>query len=121
MRPILALLAGAAVAALGAAVLGEYSFGGPAVIGSGLLLGLFVAEAVLAVRGDGRNDVVGAVAGALLTALGLTWAAWISTGHRLGTLRWDGWLAVALGAVTAAFRLRPGAGWRSRPAPAPTD
>jgi threonine/homoserine efflux transporter RhtA len=119
VRPILALVAGGAVAAAGAVVLGEYSFAGPAVISSGLLLGLFVAEAVLAVQRAG--SVPAAVGAALFTAAGLVWAAWIATGHRVGEVRWDGWLAVALGALTAAFRSRPAGAARSRPAPAGTD
>lgn len=121
MRPILALVAGAAVAAFGAAVLGEYSFAGAAVIGSGALLGLFVAEAVLWVRGEeepGTWPV--AAAAALLTAAGLVMAAWIATGHRVGEVRWDGWLAVALGAVVAGFRLRPGGRRRTPAAPRQT-
>lgn len=119
MRPILALVAAAAVAALGAIVLGEYSFAGPAVIGSGVLLGLFVAEVLVSVNRGGNRPA--AVAAGLLTAAGLVWAAWIATGHRVDEVRWDGWLAVALGAATAAFRSRPAGSARSPAAPARTD
>lgn len=126
MRSVLGVVAGVAVAGVGALVLGEYAFRGLAVVGSGALLGLFVAEAALAVAvasGAGRLPA-GALAAVLagVTAAGLTWAAWISTGHRLGAVGASGWLAVTLGAVAAALRTR----WwrtpdRSRPEPAPPD
>ena len=120
MRLIVGLVVGAIVAALGAAVLGEYTFDGLAVIGSGLVLGLFVAEAVVAVARGG--SLVGAVAAGLLAAAGLVWAGWISTGHRLGTVGWKGWAAVVLGAAVASFRARPpAAARRSRPAPAAAE
>ncbi len=120
MRPTLALVAGAAVAVLGAAVLGEYAFDGVAVLGSGVLLGLFVSEAVVSVRRGGSRVASAACAG--LTAAGLVWAAWISTGHRLGQLRWEGWAAVGVGAGVAAFRARsPGAARHTPTAPASAD
>jgi len=120
VRLILSLVAGAAVAALGAAVLGEYTFDGPAVVGSGAVLGLLVAEAVVSVaRRGSRVAVVGSGA---LTGAGMVWAGWISTGHRLGIVGWVGWVAVAVGAVIAAFRARPpAAARRSRPAPAAAE
>ncbi|MGI8983471.1 MAG: hypothetical protein ACR2HM_02880 [Acidimicrobiales bacterium] len=120
MRPPLALLAGLCVALIAAAVLGEYDFDGWAVLGSGLLVGLFVAEAVVTVaRGGGR---LRAVASAGMAAGAMAWAGWISSGHRLGTVGWKGWAAVALGAGAAAVRARPSAGApNSRPAPAATE
>lgn len=120
MRTPLSLVAGAAVAVVGAAVLGEYGFDGLAVLGSGLLLGLFVAEAVLAVARVG--SVLGAAVSGVLAAASMTWAGWISSGHRLGTVRWMGWAGVALAAAAAAFRARPPeAARRSRPAPASAE
>ncbi len=117
VRQSLALAAGAAVAVVAAAVLGEYGFDGWAVVGSGLLAGLFVAEAELAVSKVGSRLQAGA-AGAFAAAA-LLWAGWISTGHRLGTVTWRGWVAVALAAAAGAVRARPtGAARRSRPAPA---
>lgn len=108
MRRFLAGAAAAAVAAVGALVLGEYGFDGVAVILSGALLGLFVAEAAVAVaRERSRPLAVGAGA---LTALGLLWAGWIATGHRLGTVRGAGWAAITLGAATATLRAFP---WRT--------
>jgi len=116
MRLIVSLLAGAVVAALGAAVLGEYAFDGLAVIGSGLVLGLFVAEAVVAVARGGSR--LGAAAAGLLSGAGLVVAGWTSTGHRLGTVGAQGWSAIVVGMAVAAFRARPrGAARRSRPEP----
>jgi hypothetical protein len=113
-------VAGLAVAVVGAAVLGEYGFDGLAVLGSGLLLGLFVAEAVVGVAGGG--SVPGAVASAVLAAGSMGWAGWIATGHRLGMLTWMGWGAIALAAVAGGIRARPpAAARRTRPAPAATD
>ena len=120
MRPILSLLSGAAVAVLGAAVLGEYAFDGLAVVASGLVLGLLVAEAVVTVARGGSR--LGAPASAALAAASLLGAGWISTAHRLGTVGWEGWTAIGLGAAVAAFRARPrAAGRRNRPAPASAE
>jgi hypothetical protein len=117
VRPPLALLAGLAVAAIAAAVLGEYNFDGWAVLGSGLLVGLFVAEAVVSVARGGSRVRAGASAG--MAAGAMVWAGWIATGHRLGTVGWRGWVAVALAAGAGAIRARPTAeSPYSRPAPA---
>jgi len=120
MRLILSLLAGTVVAALGAAVLGEYAFGGLAVIGSGLVLGLFVAEAVVAVARGGNR--LGAAAAGVLTGAGLLVAGWTSTGHRLSAVGVEGWAAIVVGVAVATFRARPpAAARRSRPAPAAAE
>ena len=120
MRPPLALLAGLAVALVAAAVLGEYNFDGWAVLGSGLLVGLFVAEAVVAVaRGGGR---LLAAASAVMAAGAMVWAGWTSTGHELGTVGWKGWTAVALAAGAGAIRARrTSEAPHSRPAPASAE
>ena len=120
MRPTLSIVAGAVVAVVGAVVLGEYAFDGITALGAGLLLGLFVAEAVVTVgRGGSR---LGAIGSGALAAAALLWAGWTSTGHRLGALGWEAWAAVALGAAAGAFSARPpSAARRSRPAPAPTE
>ena len=120
VRESLAVLAGAAVAVVAALVLGEYGFDGWAVLGSGLLTGLFVAEAIVAVARSGSRRL--AVAAALLGAGSLLATGWISTGHQLGTVAWKGWAAVALAAAAGAIRARPPAAARgSRPAPAATE
>ncbi len=105
MRVTLSLVAGMAVAFVAAVMLGEYAFDGLAVIGAGLVLGLFVSEATTTIAR--RRSVLLAVAGAVLTTAGLLGAAWISTDRRLSTVGGQGWLAVAVGAAAAAFRARP--------------
>ncbi len=120
VRESLALLAGVAVAVIAAAVLGEYGFDGWATIGAGVLTGVFVAEAVLAVARKGRRRLAGA--SALLAGGSLAWAGWISTGHRLGTATWKGWAAILLATAAGGIRARPRAAARgSRPAPAATE
>lgn len=116
VRLILSLVAGTAVAAVGAAVLGEYAFDGPAVVGSGLVLGLFVAEAMVTLAKGGSR--LGAAWAGAITGVGLLLAAWTSTGHRLATVRPEGWAAIALGVAVAAFRARPAPARDSHPAPA---
>ena len=98
----MAVLAGALVAAAAALLLGEYPFSGLLVLGSGVLVGLLVSEAVVAVA-EWRGPAP-AAAGAVLTASGLVWAAWIAEGHDFGRVAGEGWAAVALGAAAAALR-----------------
>jgi hypothetical protein len=111
-------LAGAAVAAFGAVILGEYPFSGVLVLGAGVLFGLFVAEAVVGAGGArGRGP---ATASAVLALLGLVWAAWIAENHDLGGVEPEGWAAIVLGAAAAALRAKsPRAAADSRPEPAP--
>jgi hypothetical protein len=105
VRSTLSLVAGALVALVAALLLGEYAFDGLAVLGAGLVVGLFVSEATTTVAA--RRSVLLAVAGAVITVAGLLGAAWISTDRRLSIVDWHGWLAVALGAAAAGFRARP--------------
>lgn len=120
MRPPLALLAGLAVGVIAAAVLGEYDFDGWAVLGSGVLVGLFVGEAVVTVAQGGSR--LRAVACAGIAAGAMAWAGWISTGHHLSRVSWKGWAAVVLAAGAGAIRARPSAAARhSRPAPASAE
>ncbi|MEA2703833.1 MAG: hypothetical protein QOD63_1778, partial [Actinomycetota bacterium] len=95
------MLAGAAVAGVAGVVLGEYAFDGLAILGAGVVVGLFVSEAAVAVN-RGR-DVLLAVACAVFTVGGLLIAARTATGHRLSTVGWEGWLAVGLGVVAAVL------------------
>ena len=119
VRSGLAVVTGAAVAVLGALILGEYPFDGPIVVAGAAVFGLLLSEAFLAV--GRRPGPWSALACALLTGAGLTWAAWISTGHDLGLLEPAGWVAVGVGAAAAAVR----AGWRrgagTRPATSRTE
>ncbi len=118
MRRILALAAAAAAGALGAVILGEYEFKGITILATGVIFGLFIAEAALAVN---RHAVAGLGAAAAVIGLAaMTWAAWITTFHHLGVLSGTGWAAVALTGAAAGLR----AGWsrpkRDTPAPAPS-
>jgi hypothetical protein len=102
LRRTLAVVAGALVAGAAALLLGEYPFSGLVVLGSGVLVGLLVSEAVVTVgewRGPGP-----AATGAVLAAAGLVWAGWIAEGHDLGRVAAEGWAAVGLGAGAAALR-----------------
>jgi len=104
VRQLVAALAGAASATLGALILGEYELRGATPVIAGLLFGLVIAEVVLAVgRSPGIQSVV---VSSLLTAGGLVWAAWISVRHRGTGFPTGGWLAAALGAATAAVWIR---------------
>jgi hypothetical protein len=124
MRLVLALLASFAVAALGAAILGEYQFTGVTGAAAGLIFGIFVAEAGVAVNRGGDNLL--AVACALLTGGALLWAIHASFGAR-SSIPADvpamGWLAIGLGVVAAGFRARSsgkrGAGTQSETARTP--
>ena len=120
MRSPLALLAGLAVAVIAGAVLGEYDFDGWATIGSGVLTGLFVGEAVVTVA---RRSSRALAAATIVMGIGaMLWAAWTTTGHRLGTVGWKGWVAVALAGVAGGIRARPtAAAPSSHPAPAGTE
>jgi hypothetical protein len=102
VRRLFSLTAGAAVAALGAAVLGEYEFAGILPFVAGPLFGLVVAEVMLWV-GRERGPVP-AVAGALFATAGLLWAAWINSGRGVAPFPTLAWPAAGLGAATAAWR-----------------
>jgi hypothetical protein len=115
VRPALAVVVGAATAALGALILGEYEFKGTTPYVAGVLFGLVVAEAVLTVARRGRRRF--AVAAAAESAGGLLWAAWISAGRDWDYVPAAAWVAVALGAVVAAARVVR-AGLRSSGPPA---
>lgn len=102
MRLALAVLAGAAVAALGALILGEYEFTGTTPYVAGVLFGLVVAEAMVTVARRGGRGL--AVAAAALAGGGLLWAAWISSGRDWDYVFGPAYVAVALGVVSAGWR-----------------
>ena len=109
MRLILAWVAAAGIGAVGALILGEYTYSGVAVLLSGLFLGLFVAEGAVAVARH-RSVTLGTGC-ALLAAAAMTWGGWISSGHRLSFLPGEGWAAVVVAGAAAGLRA-----WWSRPA-----
>ena len=117
MRRLLALVAGAATAAAGAVILGEYELTGLTPVVAGLLFGVIVAE-VVTVAGR-RHDPVTAAVCAAAAAGGMVWGAWISSGEDWDYVPGGVWVGVALAAAAAFGWIRnPGRRARgSRPAP----
>ncbi|MDP8987879.1 MAG: hypothetical protein M3N11_05960 [Actinomycetota bacterium] len=113
MRTILPVLAGAAVAALGALIAGEYEFAGVVPFVVGILLGLVVSEAV-ALGGQWRGWVP-AVLAAVLAAAGVVWGGWIDAGEGIEPYPVLAWAGAAVAATVALIRVRPRA--RSGPRP----
>ncbi|HEY2427534.1 MAG TPA: hypothetical protein VGI06_01290 [Acidimicrobiales bacterium] len=103
-RQAAAGLAAAAVAALGALILGEYEFNGATPYLAGILFGLVVAEVILTIARSGTGVLVAAAAGE--AGLGLLWAAWISSGRGLTPIPAAGYAAVGLGAAVAGGWVR---------------
>lgn len=102
MRQALAVIVGAAVAAFGGLILGEYPFTGLTPYIAGVLFALVVAEIVLTIgHQPGRST---AVAAAVCTVGGLGWALFISTGRGLDPVPLGGWAALVIGAVVALVR-----------------
>lgn len=104
----MALVIAALVCVAGALILGEYEFTGLTPFAAGVLFGLVVSEFVLEI-GKVRNPLVGVLTGAMVAGA-LGWAAWISSGEGLRPFPALGWVAMGLGAVTAAART---GGWRT--------
>lgn len=121
MRPLLALAAGAAVAALGANVLGEYEFEGYTPLLAGLLFGAALGEVTAAIARQ-RTWPLATLTGAI-SGVGIWWAARISTNFGLRPMPWEAWVATALAVAGGLLRLKPRwSRWRaagSRPEPAP--
>lgn len=122
MRQVLAVVAGALLAALGAVVLGEYDLQGLTAIIGFPLYGVAVTELTMAV-GRRLPPVSLAIVGALVVG-GLTWALWISFGHfRNGfTPPWLSWAMVGAAVVAAVLWGRSGHRHRTTAAaPGPAD
>jgi hypothetical protein len=115
-----------AVTALGAAILGEYQFDGLTGAVAGLIYGIFVAEAAVAVARRGSTWL--AIVCAVLAVGGLGWAIRSSIGPR-DSIPADipafGWAALVLAAGGAAVRARSsgrrGAGSQSEQARTPAS
>lgn len=101
-RKVLGVVAAAAVAALGALILGEYEFTGSLPWIAGPLFGLVVGEVVVAVAR--ARDVVLAGAAALLGGAGIVWAGWIDSSHGVEPVRSLVWVAAGLAAVVGYLR-----------------
>lgn len=108
MRQVVAVLAGAALAFLGAVVLGEYDLRGVTALVGFPLYGVAVAELTVAI---GRRLGLAALAAlAVVVAGGLSWALWISFNHfRNATLPPTlSWVMVAAAAAAAVTWARSG-------------
>ena len=104
MRTALGVVAAALVAVVGALVLGEYELRGALPYVAAVLFGLAVAEATITA---GRSAALSlAVAGAVFTAIGFVWAAWIESGRDWAYVNANAWLAAVVGAAAAAFWIR---------------
>jgi hypothetical protein len=88
---------GAAAAALGALILGEYEFNGATPYLAGLLFGIAIAEVILAVARASTRPL--AVVAAVETGLGVLWAAWISSGRGLTPIQPAAYAGIVLGVV----------------------
>jgi hypothetical protein len=107
VRLVLAVLAALAVTVVGAAILGEYQFDGLTGAIAGLIYGVFVAEAAIAVAR--RGSPLLAVICAVLAVGGLGWAIRASIGPRAsipGDVPDFGWAALVLAGAGAAVRAR---------------
>lgn len=109
-----AVFAGAATAALGALILGEYAFAGATPYLAGVFFGLVVAEIILTVAGGSTLPL--AAAAGVESGLGLAWAVWISIGGQSphhepipGAAFVSVALGVLVGAVWVALPPRRGA------------
>jgi hypothetical protein len=104
---VLAVLAAAAVAALGGVILGEYPFTGVMPYVSGVLFALVVSEVTVGI-GQRRGAFL-ALAAAVCSGAGLAWAVWISSGRGVEPIPVGGWLAIMIGVAVALARclLRP--------------
>jgi hypothetical protein len=107
VRSVLAVLAAFAVTVIGAAILGEYQFTGLTGAVAGLIYGIFVAEAAVAVARRGSTWL--AIVCAVLAVGGLGWAIRAGIGPRDSVpadIPGYGWAALVLAAGGAAFRGR---------------
>ena len=105
MNRIIPAVAGAAVAAFGALIVGEYELRGPVPIIAGVVLGLLVSEAV-ALGGQWRGWVPAALAGVLAGA-GIAWGGWIDSGQGLNPYPAPAWAGAGVAVVVAVARARP--------------
>lgn len=102
LRALLGLLCGAATAALGALILGEYEFTGTLPYVAGPLFGLVIGEVVVSV-GRARSWPVGLLTAALAFG-GIAWAGWIDSSEGVEPVKSLVWVAAALAALAALLR-----------------
>ena len=99
MRTLLAVLAAAAVSALGGAILGEYTLANLVAILACVLFGIVVGEATaVPQRSPGPPALTAA---AVFPAVAWVWSLWISTGHHLGYASVTQWAATPFAGAAA--------------------
>jgi hypothetical protein len=103
LRAVAGLVAAAAVAALGALILGEYEQQGSLPLVAGLLLGLVLGEVAIA-AGRSRHLVVGLVVAGLAFGA-MVWAGWIDSGRGLQPIKAGAWWGAAVAAAVALVRV----------------
>lgn len=96
------VLCAAAVAALGALILGEYEFTGSLPFVAGPLLGLAIGELVVGV-GRSRSVPV-ALAAAAVSFGGIAWAGWIDSSEGVEPVKGLVWVSAGLAAAVAGLR-----------------
>ena len=99
-REVVSLIAGEAVAAIGALILGEYEFAGATPFIAGVLFGLAVAEMMITVAKAATVRM--AAWAAVMGGGGILVAAWISSGRGIAPMPGMGFVAAALAALVAA-------------------
>lgn len=112
LRPAVGVICGAAVAALGALILGEYEFTGMLPYLAGPLFGIAVGEVVAGV-GAVRSLPV-ALLSAVVAFAGVAWAGWIDSSEGVEPVKGLVWVAAVLAAGFAAWRSVDAAELRAR-------
>ena len=103
LRAAFGVVCAAAVAALGALILGEYEFTGSLPFIAGPLFGLVIGEVVV---GVGRARSVAVALPAAATAFGgIAWAGWIDSSEGVEPVKGLVWAAAALAAAAALLRI----------------
>jgi hypothetical protein len=102
LRAVLGMVCAAAVAALGALILGEYEFTGLLPFMAGPLFGLVIGEVVVGV--GQRRTVPVALVAATLSFAGMAWAGWIDSSEGVEPVKGLVWVGAALAAAAALVR-----------------
>jgi hypothetical protein len=103
LRAGLGVVRGAAAAALGALILGEYEFTGSLPFIAGPLFGLVIGEVVVGV-GRARTVPVALLA-AVAAFAGITWAGWIDSSEGVEPVKALVWVAAVLASGAAVLRI----------------
>lgn len=104
IRVLVAMTVGALVAAFGALFLGEYEFDEPLPIGTGVLLGLVVAEIVVSMGRHRSWTMAGILA--VLVGVAVLLAGHIDAGD-VGPVKVGAYASAGLAAAAAALRTAP--------------